>query len=63
MLSGIWIVVLAACYTLALALEFVGLKRRFPGRRVAMAVFALSGFAIHSVVLANSFYTQRSGQR
>ena len=58
MLSGIWIAVLAACYSVALTLEATGLKRRFTGRRVAMAVFALTGFAIHSVVLANSFFTQ-----
>jgi ABC-type uncharacterized transport system permease subunit len=58
MLSGIWIAVLAACYSVALTLEATGLKRRFTGRRVAMAVFALSGFAIHSVVLASSFFTQ-----
>jgi ABC-type uncharacterized transport system permease subunit len=58
MLSGIWIVVLVACYAVALALELAGLKWRSPGRRLATAAFALSGFAVHSAVLGNSFATE-----
>lgn len=57
MLSGTWIVVLAACYGAALALEVIGLKWRFTGRRVAMAAFALLGFFVHGVVLGGSFTT------
>lgn len=55
MLSGSWIVVLVACYGGALALELLGLKWRFPGRRVAMAGLALAGFIIHTIVLGGSF--------
>jgi ABC-type uncharacterized transport system permease subunit len=58
MLSGIWIVVFAACYASALALELVGLKWRWPGRRVAMAAAALAGFVIHGIVLGSSFRTE-----
>ncbi len=58
MMSGIWIVVFAACYSVALALELVGLKQRFPGRRIALAAFALAGFVVHSVVLGSRFTTE-----
>jgi hypothetical protein len=58
MLSGIWIVVLVACYGVALALELVGLKWRSPGRRLAAAAFALGGFVVNSVVLGSSFATE-----
>ena len=58
MLSGIWIVVFAACYATALALELVGLKWRFPGRRVAMAAAAVAGFVLHGIVLASSFRSE-----
>ena len=58
MLSGIWIAVLAACYATALALELVGFKQRFSGRRLASAAFALSGFIVHSAVLGSSFATE-----
>lgn len=49
---------LVACYAAALALELVGLKRRFPGRRVAMAAFALAGFLIHGFLLGSRFATE-----
>jgi ABC-type uncharacterized transport system permease subunit len=58
MLSGIWIIVLVACYGAALVLELCGLKWRFPGRRVAMAAFVLAGFVVHGIVLAGSFATE-----
>ena len=58
MLSGIWIVVLVACYGAALALELVGLKWRFSGRRAALAGFVLAGFAVHAIVLGSSFTTE-----
>jgi ABC-type uncharacterized transport system permease subunit len=58
MLSGIWIVVLVACYGLALALELVGLKWRFTGRRVAMAAAAITGFVVHAVILGSSFASE-----
>lgn len=58
MLSGTWIVALVSCYAAALALEVVGLKWRFPGRRVAMAAFAFAGFLVHAAVLGNSFATE-----
>lgn len=58
MLSGIWIVVLVACYGAALALELIGLKWRFPGRRVAMAALALAGFVVHGAVLGSSIATE-----
>jgi ABC-type uncharacterized transport system permease subunit len=55
MLSGIWIVVLVACYGAALALELIGLKWRFAGRRVALAACAFAGFVVHGIVLGSSF--------
>ncbi|MGE3240557.1 MAG: hypothetical protein AB7G28_01910 [Pirellulales bacterium] len=58
MLSGAWITVLVVCYGAALALEVIGLQWRFPGRRIAMAAFALAGFLIHGAVLGNSFATE-----
>src|SRR5262245_53088230 len=58
MLSGVWITVLVVCYGAALALEAIGLRWRFPGRRIAMATFALAGFLIHGAVLGNSFATE-----
>lgn len=58
MLSGIWIVVLVACYGTALALELIGLKWRSPGQRVATAVLVLLGFVVNSVVLGSSFATE-----
>lgn len=58
MLSGNWIVILVVCYAAALLLELVGLKSRFPGRRVAMAAFALAGFIVHGLVLGSSFATE-----
>jgi ABC-type uncharacterized transport system permease subunit len=42
----------------ALALELVGLKLCFSGRRAAMAAFALAGFVVHGLVLAGSFATE-----
>lgn len=58
MLSGIWIVVLVACYGAALALELVGLKSRFRGQRLVTAAFALLGFVVNSAVLGSSFATE-----
>jgi hypothetical protein len=58
MLSGHWIVILAACYGAALSLELVGIKRRFIGRRIALSVFALAGFFVHSILLVSSFATE-----
>jgi ABC-type uncharacterized transport system permease subunit len=58
MFSGNWMIVLVACYCAALALELIGLKSRFPGRRVAMAAFTLVGFIAHGIVLGSSFATE-----
>lgn len=58
MSSGTWTVIVAACYGVALALELVGLKRRFPGRRVAMAAFAFAGFLIHGFLLGSRFTSE-----
>ena len=58
MFSGNWMIVLVACYCAALALELIGLKSRFPGRRVAMAAFTLVGFIAHGMVLGRSFATE-----
>jgi len=55
MLSDVWIVISVICYAAALALELVGLRWRFPGRRVAMAALALGGLVAHGIVLASSF--------
>jgi ABC-type uncharacterized transport system permease subunit len=58
MLSGIWIVVLATCYTAALALELAGLRWRFAGRRAALAGCTLAGIVVHALVLGSSFTTE-----
>jgi ABC-type uncharacterized transport system permease subunit len=58
MSSGHWTIALCICYGVALALELVGLKLRFPGRRVAMAACALAGFFIHGFLLASRFTTE-----
>ena len=51
MLSGIWVVVVFTCYAAALGLELAGLKRRFAGQRLAVALLTLVGLAAQAVDL------------
>jgi ABC-type uncharacterized transport system permease subunit len=53
-----WVVIVVACYLAALGLELLGLKRRFAGRRAAIAGLALAGFLVQSYILATSFATE-----
>lgn len=51
MLPGVWVVVVFVCYGAALGLELLGLKRRFAGRRAALAALTLIGLAAQAVDL------------
>jgi ABC-type transport system involved in cytochrome c biogenesis permease subunit len=51
MLSGIWVVVVFACYGAALGQELLGLTRRSAGRRFALAATTLVGIAAQAVDL------------
>ena len=52
------IVIAVAAFVAALALELIGLKRRFHGRRLAIAACTLTGFLALSYVLVTSFRTE-----
>jgi ABC-type uncharacterized transport system permease subunit len=52
MLSGITTFCFGASYTVALALEVVGLKFRFGWHRLVMLLFAMAGLVAHTIYLA-----------
>jgi ABC-type uncharacterized transport system permease subunit len=54
----VWVIIAIACYLAAFGLEVVGLKRRFEGRRIAVAALTLAGFVAQSIVLTTSFSTE-----
>jgi hypothetical protein len=51
MLSGVSIICFAATYAIALALEVVGLKKRFAWHRTALLVVAVAGFIAQTLYL------------
>jgi ABC-type uncharacterized transport system permease subunit len=52
MLSGITTFCFGASYTVALALELVGLRFRFGWHRLVMLLFAIAGLVAHTIYLA-----------
>jgi len=52
MLPGLSILCFAACYSIAFALELVGLKHRFAWHRGAIVIATLGGLLAHSLYLA-----------
>src|SRR5262245_55223606 len=53
MLSGISIICFAACYTIAFALESVGLTKRFAWHRAALLAITTAGLTAHTLYLGN----------
>jgi ABC-type uncharacterized transport system permease subunit len=51
MLSGISIICFAACYAIALALEVIGLKRRFAWHRILLSSVTFAGVLAHTLFL------------